>query len=228
MYEVIPGILEKDWGEIERKINLVKSFTKTESNSAAAIHIDIIDGKFAPNTTFLDPAPFAKYAKDLLFEVHLMVEEPINYLESFADAGFKRLIAHVEKMSDQVEFVAQAQRLGEVGLAIDAPTSIDAINVPLADLDFVTIMTVKAGLSGQEFIKECLKKVKMLKPRQTRLKQVQHDMKIEVDGGINDKTIVEASKAGATRFVATSFVFGSQDPQKQYELLTSCVGKVGS
>jgi len=68
----------------------------------------------------------------------------------------------------------------------------------------------------------------MLKPRQTRLKQVQHDMKIEVDGGINDKTIVEASKAGATRFVATSFVFGSQDPQKQYELLTSCVGKVGS
>jgi len=214
MLEVIPGILEKDWLEIEKKINLAKQFAKS-------IHIDIIDGKFAPNTTFLDPKPFAKYCKEIDFEVHMMVEEPIDYLESFADAGFKRFIGHVEKMSDQVEFVATAQILGEVGLAIDGTTSVDEIKVPLADLDFVTIMTVKAGFSGQEFLKECLKKVEILC-------STKNDIMIEVDGGINDKTIVDASKSGATRFVATSFVFGSQDPQKQYELLTSCLQKVGS
>ena len=70
MYEIIPGILEKEWGEIERKIEIVKPFTES-------IHVDIIDGKFAPNTTFLDPAPFAKYSQDIFFELHMMVKAPV-------------------------------------------------------------------------------------------------------------------------------------------------------
>lgn len=210
MFEIIPGILEKDWTEIERKINLVKSF-------ARVVHIDIIDGKFAPNTTFLDPAPFAKYTlpssgQALLFEVHLMVEEPIQYLKPFAAVGFKRFLGHIEKMSDQVEFVAQGELLGEVGLAIDGLTSLDVVKVPYSDLDCVLIMTIKAGESGQVFVPEYLKKVEMLK-------QVQHDMVIEIDGGINDKTIVEARNAGATRFVANSFIFNSENPQSQFQLL---------
>lgn len=221
--EVIPGILEKDWTEIERKINIAKKFARN-------LHLDIIDGKFASNTTFLDPAPFAKYSKEVNFEVHMMVEEPINFLKPFADAGFRRFIGHVEKMSDQVEFVARAQLLGEVGLAIDSPTPVDKIEVPLDDLDFVTIMTVKAGLSGQEFITDCLKKVEVFLPDRSpapdgagRSLRAGNDIIIEVDGGVNDKTIVEAMKAGVNRFVATSFLFGSEDPQKQYELLASCL-----
>lgn len=222
MYEIIPGILEKDWAEIERKINIIKQFAPAPSDVDLAafdavkyIHIDIIDGKFAPNAAFLDPAPFSQYSREMVFEVHMMVEEPINYLKPFASAGFKRFIGHVEKMSDQVEFVARGQLLGEVGLAIDSQTSVDEIKVPLADLDFVTVMTVKAGLSGQEFIAEHLKKVKVLKQKS--------DIKIEIDGGVNDNTIVAAMKAGANRFVATSFLFAGQDPQKQYNLLKSCL-----
>ena len=218
MYEIVPGILEKEWGEIERKINLVKSFAKS-------IHIDIIDGKFAPNATFLDPAPFSKYTKDpsinsgqgVFFEVHLMVEEPIQYLKPFADAGFKRFLGHIEKMSDQVEFVAQGQLLGEVGLAIDGPTPLESMKVPPDDLDCILIMAIKAGQSGQAFVPEYLKKVEMLK-------QVQHDIVIEIDGGINDKTIVESRSAGATRFVANSFIFNSQNPQTQYDLLKKQLG----
>jgi len=211
MLEIIPGILEKEWGEIERKINLVKSFAK-------AIHIDIIDGKFAPNTTFLDPAPFARYTlppsgQDLLFEVHLMVEEPIQYLKPFADAGFKRFLGHIEKMSDQVEFVAQGELLGEVGLAIDGLTSLDVVKVPYSDLDCVLIMTIKAGESGQVFVPEYLEKVRTLRQAQGQFLQ------IEIDGGINDKTIVEARNAGATRFVANSFIFNSENPQSQFQLL---------
>ena len=78
--EIIPGILEQDWENIEKKIALVKPFAKT-------MHVDLLDGKFAPNTTWLDPEPFKKYTKDILFEVHLMVDNPLQYLQPFADAG---------------------------------------------------------------------------------------------------------------------------------------------
>jgi len=213
--EIIPGILEKEWTEIERKIELAKPFAKT-------IHIDIIDGKFAPNTTFLDPGPFAKYTfpssgHALFFEVHLMVEEPINYLKPFSDVGFRRFLGHIEKMSDQIEFVAQGELLGEVGLAIDGPTDLSAVKVPYEDLDMMLIMSIKAGQSGQSFVPEYLKKVKILK-------RVQDDMKIEIDGGINDKTIIQAKNAGANRFVANSFIFKNDNPSKNYQILNSCLG----
>jgi len=220
MYEIIPGILEKEWVEIEKKINLAKQFSKN-------IHVDVIDGKFAPNTTFLDPKPFAKYSNPstgsgLFFEVHLMVEEPINYLKPFADAGFKRFLGHIEKMSDQIEFVAQGQLLGEVGLAIDGQTNLSAVKVPYEDLDTILIMAIKAGESGQMFSPEYLKKVEILRKAQD---DTRADMRIEIDGGINDKTIIQAKNAGATRFIANSFIFNSQNPQAQYQLLQNQVLK---
>jgi len=210
MCEIIPGILEKDWSEIEKKLKIAKSFAKS-------VHIDIADGKFAPNTTFLDPDPFSKYTKELFFEVHMMVENPMQYLEPFAKAGFKRFIGQIEKMPDQTKFIAKAKSLGEVGLAIDGPTSLDSIKVSYQDLDCVLIMAIKAGQSGQVFNPNCLKKVEMLK-------QVQHDMKIEIDGGINDKTILLAKNSGVNRFISTSFIFGADPalnlvPQEQYNLL---------
>ncbi len=207
MLEIIPGILEKDWVEIKRKIEVVKLFTKT-------VHIDFIDGKFAPNSTFLDPKPFAKFSNDLFLEAHLMVDEPLKYLKPFANAGFKRFIGHIEKMSDQKEFVAQGQMLGEVGLAIDGPTDISQIKVPYSDLDCILIMTIKAGQSGQEFVSEYLEKIEILRKAQNDI-----GVPIEVDGGINDKTIRVAKEKGATRFVANSFIFKNQNPQQQYSLL---------
>lgn len=214
MYEIIPspGTENRNWQEIESKIELIKSFAKTASNVAPAIHVDVVDGKFAPNITFADPLPFKKYSQDIFFEVHLMTDDPIQYLQSFASAGFRRFIGQVERMPNQVEFVARGQLLGEVGLAIDGPTDLSAVKVPYEDLDCILIMTIKAGQSGQEFVPEYLKKVEMLK-------LIQHDMEIEVDGGINDRTLVLARNAGANRFVATSFIFNSQDPQGQYDLL---------
>lgn len=204
MCDILPGILEKDWNAIEEKIQIAKPFAK-------AVHIDLLDGKFAPNTSFLDPAPFAKYASDVFLELHMMVDEPIKYLRQFAIAGFRRFVAQVEMMTDQADFVAEAQRLGEVVLAIDAPTSIDRIRVPYIDPDGFLVMTVKAGFSGQSFLPENLKKVKALRSKTT--------LPIEIDGGVNDKYVKEAFKAGANRFVATSFLFKSESPEKQYSLL---------
>lgn len=203
--EIIPGILEQDWSAIEKKIDLVKPFTKS-------IHLDVIDGKFAENTTWLDPSPFKKYTEDMLFEVHLMVDNPLQYLKPFADAGFRRFIGHIEKMSDIAEFVAEGQLLGEVGLALDTETSIEKITVSYDDLDFLFVMTVKAGFSRQSFMPEMLEKMK-------QIRQKSIFVPIEVDGGISDTTILQAKEAGATRFVSTGFLFGSENPHQQYNSL---------
>ncbi len=205
VHEVIPGILEKDWEGIERKINIIKPFAKS-------VHVDILDGKFANNRTFLDPRPFKKYTSELFFELHMMVDNPIEYLKPWADAGFKRFLGHIENMPNQAEFVAQGQLLGEVGLAIDGPTSIDEIKVPLDDLDCLLFMTIKAGKSGQRFMDEHLEKLRALISRDDF-----ENLPIEVDGGVNDQTILEAKNAGATRFITTSYLFGSVNPHQQYE-----------
>jgi len=215
--EIIPGILEKEWKDIERKIELVKSF-------AQVIHIDILDGKFADNKTFLDPAPFTKYSSDILFELHMMVDDPIQYVQPFADAGFKRFLGHVEKMPSVAEFVAKTQLLGEVGLAIDGPTSLEKVHVPYEDIDCLLFMTITAGFSGQSFTSGHLEKVKKARNASYREDELRV-LPIEVDGGINDKTIVEAKNAGATRFITTSFLFGGSDPKTQYDLLQNLVSK---
>ncbi len=205
MHDIIPGILEKDFSEIEKKIELVKDFAKI-------IHIDIIDGKFAPNATFLDPKPFEKYTKDIFFELHMMVEDPVNYLEPFAASGFKRFLGHIEKMSSQEEFVAKGELYGEVGLVLDADTPFDNLKVNLEDLDCVLIMGVRAGFSGQNFMPEVLEKVKKIKDKMP--------VPIEIDGGIDDLSIVKAFNAGVERFITTSFLFEG-NPFDNYQNLLS-------
>jgi ribulose-phosphate 3-epimerase len=207
-HEIIPGILEQDWEHIEKKIELVKPFAKT-------MHIDLLDGVFAPNKTFFDPTPFKKYATDVCLELHMMVDNPLQYLKPWADMGFQRFIGQIEKMPDIAEFVAQGQLLGEVGLALDTPTPVEKISVNLDDLDFVFVMTVKAGFSRQSFLPEMLEKVKALRAKSPFIP-------IEVDGGVSAETITQAKDAGATRFVSTGFLFGAH-PQEQYHKLCQLV-----
>lgn len=212
LHEIIPspGTEMKEWKGIEERLKTATTFSKT-------VHIDIIDGKFANNKTFLDPQPFATFTKDTLFEVHLMVEDPITYIDGFAKAGFRRFIGHIEKMPNQDAFVAKAQTFGEVGLALDGKTPIEALHVPLVDLDMLLVMTINAGFSGQKLMPETLEKVKKLSETQL--------VPIEVDGGINRETISEALLAGATRFVATSALFSVEKPESAYQQLTEMVSR---
>jgi len=205
MHSIIAGIgPEKEWSEIERKIELVKPFAKV-------IHIDLLDGKFAPNTSFFDPKPFKKYSQDLFFELHMMVEEPEQYLEAWSNEGFRRFIGHVESMSDQSSFVARAQEVGEVGLALDLATDISSITVAHRDLDTALIMTVKAGFSGQTFSQQPLDKVKELSKLEL--------FPVTIDGGVTADTIGYGLSSGATRFVATSFIYGAENPSDHYQQL---------
>jgi ribulose-phosphate 3-epimerase len=204
-----PGTNNATWDDMRQKLDMVKPFAKV-------IHIDLLDGKFAPNTTLLDAAPFAPYAKDIIFEAHLMVEHPAQYLEAFADAGFKRFIGQIEQMPDINEFIAKAESLGEVGLGVDTQTPVDAIFPYLEDIDFGFVMTVKAGFSRQSFMPEMLEKVK-------KLKEMDPLLPIEVDGGIKDSTIVAAREAGATRYVSTGFIFDAPKPEEGYHTLCELV-----
>jgi len=206
MHDVIPGILEKNWVEIEKKIELIKPFSRT-------VHIDVIDGKFSSEISFLETEPFKKYKDDFFMEVHLMVEKPEDYLKIYAQAGFKRFLGHVEKMQNIEEFIALGQVLGEVGIAVDSTTQLESLNIPFDDIDTVLLMSVKAGKSGQEFLPEVIDRIKQIK--------IQTQVPIEIDGGINEQTIIEARKVGAQRFVATSFIFNSKDPMQSFEKLTS-------
>lgn len=207
MLEIIPGILEKEWEPIEEKLKSIKTFGKS-------VHVDVIDGKFVDNLTFLDFSKFKPYSDELLLEAHLMVEDPIKYLVPLSKAGFRRFIGHVEKMPDIVEFVAQGQALGEVGLALDGPTDIDALrDISLDDIDCLLIYaSEKVGFAGPPMLPERLEKVKELRSRT--------NIPIEVDGGVKDHSLPMAKESGATRFVATSFIWNSDNPKKAYEKLT--------
>ena len=206
-YQIIPspGTQIKDWETMEQKIELIKPFAKN-------IHIDIINGIFAPNNNLLDPTPFLKYKDDFLMEVHLMVDDPLKYLDSFAKAGFKKFIGQIEKMKNLDEFVAKAQNLGEVGLALDLDTPVDTIIDYIQDLDFIFLMSVKAGFSGQEFDPKVLDKIK-------KIREVDDLIPIGIDGGINDQTLPLALDAGANRFVATSFIFKAENSSENFHLL---------
>lgn len=206
------GTENKTWEDIEKKLQIVKDFAKI-------IHVDIIDGKFAQNVTFMDPSPFQAYKDAFLLEVHFMTENPIQYIKPFAKAGFKRFIGHIEKIPNTAEFVAEGQLYGEIGIAIDAPTPVDSLHeVHFEDLDFITVMTVKAGISGQAFLEDQLAKLKKIKAQVNR-EVLASDFGIEVDGGINRETILKAKEAGANRFSVTSAIFKETDPKEAYESL---------
>lgn len=196
MTEIIPGILEKEFSEIIKKIDLIRGI-------ADWVQIDFADNTLIPNTTCLDFEKFSSIT-GINLEAHLMVSEPQLYIRKLADAGFQRIIAHVE-CTDPRLFLEQIRyESAEAGMAIDGATEIEQIEPFLGEvdtaLDTVLIMTIEAGASGQKFLPETIEKIKAVHEHRP-------DLAIEVDGGINDQTVRFVKDAGATRIVSTSYIF---------------------
>ena len=212
MIDVIPGILEKEWEMIEERIRLVAGL-------ADWVQIDFADNTMVPNTTFLDFSRFSllpqfpqparhPYAQALAggspqLEAHLMVANPEKYIKAAADAGFKRLIAHVEAHDPRIFLDAVTYEHAEVGIAVDGPTEFELVEPFLEEVDVVLVMTSEAGFSTGTFLPECIEKIKSI---HTYLP----DLPIEVSGGITDKTARLVKEAGATRLVSSSYLF--RDP----------------
>ncbi len=201
---IAPSLLAADFAHLADEIRVV------ESARADLLHLDIMDGHFVPNLT-IGPAvvksirPMTK----LPFDAHLMITDPLKYAPSFAQAGADNITFHAECASDMAATARQIRSLGvSVGVSVNPETSAEVIFEVLEEVDLVLVMSVHPGFGGQEFMPEVLEKVKTLRQR------MRADQWLQIDGGIDAKTIGEATAAGANCFVAGNAVFRADDPAK--------------
>jgi ribulose-phosphate 3-epimerase len=179
-------------------------------SGADRLHLDIMDGHFVPNISFGPQVVQAiRPLTKLFFDVHLMCSQPDILLEPFAKAGADEMIIHVELGEQVPSLIHKIKSLGKkVGLAINPPTAIAAVQPFLEQIDLLLVMTVNPGFGGQEFIPQCLPKIRQA---QGWRREKNLSYRISVDGGINDQTAAECARAGADTFVAGTSLFGARN-----------------
>jgi len=174
------------------------------------LHLDIMDGHFVPNISFGPQVVKAvRPLTNLFFDIHLMCSKPEILFEAFANGGADEMIIHVE-LGDQIpSLIEKIKTLGKkIGLAVNPPTAISAVEPFLDQIDLLLVMTVNPGFGGQKFIREGLPKIRQAAAWR-REKNLSY--RISVDGGINDQTGADCARAGADTFVAGSSLYGAPD-----------------
>lgn len=199
---IAPSILSADFSDMRAEMDNIKVST------APWVHVDVMDGHFVPNITF-GPKFVADIRKrsDLFFDTHLMIDEPIRYVEHFAKAGSDCITVHVEACSDIAATLKAIKACGvKCGLTVKPDTPVTMLDPYLDDLDLVLIMSVNPGFGGQGLIPETLDKVRYLN-------KVRGDRKymISIDGGVNAKTISAVYASGVDVAVTGSAFFNAAD-----------------
>ena len=199
---VAPSLLAADFSRLSAEIRRV------EEAGADWIHLDVMDGHFVPNLT-IGPQVVASVrpVTKLPFDVHLMIENPQQYVPSFITAGANRVTIHAEACPDLPKVVEQIHRLGaKVGVALRPQTGLDALTPCLDKIELALLMTVNPGFGGQIFMPEVLPKIE-------KLRKV-FDRYIQVDGGITDETARATQSAGADVMVAGTSIFSARDAKQ--------------
>jgi ribulose-phosphate 3-epimerase len=215
MMRVAPSILSADFAALAREIDDV-------TPEADLLHVDVMDGHFVPNLTIGPPVvkslrPHTK----LYLDCHLMIDNPGDYLEAFADAGANGCSVHVE-LEGIRELCAEMRRLHvDVGLAVNPETPFEAAEPYLDLIDLLLLMTVHPGFGGQEFMPEVMPKVTRARGEIDR-RGLQ--VALQVDGGINEQTAPIAAAAGADTFVAGNAIFGADDTLGAARRLRAAIG----
>lgn len=199
--KISPSMLACDFANMGAEAN------KCAAGGAHLLHLDVMDGHFVPNISFGAPviAGLSKVC-DLPFDVHLMISQPLRYIDNYADAGADLITFHLESDDDPSAVIDKILARGcKTAIAIKPGTPAEAV-LPYADrLAMVLVMTVEPGFGGQSFMADMMPKLTLLRSRYPHLD-------LQVDGGINLETVKAAAKAGANVFVAGSAVFKSADP----------------
>ena len=204
MIHVSPSLLAADFAHLSRELDGVKQ------SGADMIHLDVMDGVFVPNLSFgLPVIESIRRVSDLVFDAHLMIEDPYAYIDPFCDAGCDFITFHLESKSDVQKTIDKIHARGKkCGLSIKPATPADALIPYLSSLDMVLIMSVEPGFGGQRFMAEQLDKLRALRQM---IDSEGLCCQLEVDGGIDPDTAPLAIEAGATVLVAGSAVFGKAD-----------------
>lgn len=201
---IAPSILSADFSRLGEEIKAV------EAAGADWIHVDVMDGHFVPNIT-MGPivVEAVKKATTLPADVHLMIEHPDRYIQDFAKAGADLISVHVEACVHLNRTIQLIKTSGaRAGVVLNPATPLSALEWVLESLDFVLIMSVNPGFGGQSFIPNSLDRIRQLRKM---ISKKNLRMLIQIDGGVNEHTISEISKAGTDVFVAGSAIFGSAD-----------------
>ena len=212
MIKLAPSILSADFAR------LLEDVKKVEKAGCEYLHIDVMDGHFVPNIT-LGPDIVKSLRKDvnMVFDTHLMIENPDNYIKDFVDAGSDLIVVHAEACRHLHRTIQNIKSYNvKAGVALNPATSIESIKHIIEDVDMVLIMTVNPGFGGQSFIESMLEKIKELKQL---IDDKNLNVDIQVDGGIKPDNIHKVVEAGANIIVAGSAIFNSENIEETVSLM---------